>query len=133
MGCDIHMTVEEKINNKWVTTHIPSGFSRADRWREPACLDRNYQRFSALAGVRGEGPTPLGIPVDASETTLALIDQWGVDGHSHSYLRLDEATQIFMDTSNPQLDKFNAMYPIEHFFVGCTYDAERRLVFWFDS
>ena len=133
MGCDIHMIVEEKINGKWVAVSIPSGFMSSSNWHQPPCLDRNYQRFSALAGVRGTGPSPRGAPVDASETTMALIDEWDIDGHSHSYLPLDEAAQIFMDTCNPQLDKFNAMYPIEHFFVGCEFGAERRLVFWFDN
>lgn len=48
-----------------------------------------------LAGVRnGSGIIPIcdpkGVPEDASEEYLDQVDKWGIDGHSHSYLTVEE-------------------------------------------
>lgn len=63
---------------------------------------RNYNLFSMLAGVRNgyvsNGNTyeitPIdyarGVPSDASDAYKHYADEWGVDGHSHSYLTLTE-------------------------------------------
>lgn len=63
---------------------------------------RNYNLFSMLAGVRNgyrsNGNTyeitPIdyarGVPSDASDAYKQYADEWGVDGHSHSYFTLTE-------------------------------------------
>lgn len=63
---------------------------------------RNYDLFSMLADVRNgyvsNGNTymitpiddPRGVPSDASDAYKEYVDEWGVDGHSHSYFTLTE-------------------------------------------
>ena len=98
MGCDIHLYKEKRVSNAWVT---------ADKW-EPSEYDegrirvpykdqfnvRNYNLFGFLArGVRREhvyGFIQRGLPFDCSEQVNSEADYWGRDGHSHSYLGLNE-------------------------------------------
>lgn len=81
MGCDIHAHSELKINGKW--HHM----SEMD-------IDRNYALFERMAGVCGCDinaiAPPRGIPEDVSELTKFLCDNYGSDGHSHSWLSSDE-------------------------------------------
>ncbi len=108
MGCDIHLYVERRENNKWLS---------CDTWRqadEEASPDvpygqefyrsRNYGLFSILANVRngrgfagcdtGDGYNPIslprGLPGDVSPVVKAVSNQWGGDGHSHSWLTVSE-------------------------------------------
>ena len=129
MGCDIHGTIEIKVDGKWIMINrLP--------FDGPAC-DRNYKRFAALAGVRGEGPEPRGIPSDVSESTLLYIQEWDCDGHSHSWMDLKIAAAIFSATEfRHEPDSSASKYPMSHYF---DVDEERfgnddlRLVFWFDN
>ncbi|EGC8556139.1 hypothetical protein [Listeria monocytogenes] len=98
MGCDIHLMVE--VRDK-----------KLDQWKEYDIADellknigRNYNLFSILANVRnGVGfansdtgnafipiDNPRGVPNDASEKYIAYVENWGLDGHSHSFLDLAE-------------------------------------------
>jgi len=96
MGCDIHIVVERKWGGKWVGVRTDKGYtiggydSAECAWRYPDVGRRDYPFFARLAGVRGDGPDPLGIPGDASDLTLALTREWEGDGHSFSYLPLKE-------------------------------------------
>ena len=135
MGCDIHGTIEKKVGNKWIMVDRLS-------YGLPA-LNRNYERFGALAGVRATGgPKPRGIPADVSESTKLYINEWGCDGHSHSYLDLREAAVVFLKTDY-SFDRHNIngheqKYPISYYF-GIEDEeldeelSEYRLVFWFDN
>lgn len=119
MGCDIHGWVEKKVGDRWVG-YLPL----KDR-------TRNYARFAALAGVRGEGPDAKGVPDDVSESTKIHIDEWDSDGHSHSHLNLREADQIFKATN------YGDDYHTWHAF-DLDLDEENewdqyRFVFWFDN
>ena len=63
---------------------------------------RNYNLFSMLADVRNgykcNGKLymitpisePRGVPSDASDAYKEYVEEWGVDGHSHSYFTLAE-------------------------------------------
>jgi hypothetical protein len=57
---------------------------------------RNYSLFADLASVRGHGREPLGLPDDASDLALMMADSWGEDGHSHTWITMDEALPIFL-------------------------------------
>lgn len=124
MGCDIHGWVEKKVGEKWIAYKELN-----DTWR-------NYDRFAALAGVRGEGPKAKGVPPDVSDTVKVLIAEWDADGHSHSYLPLNEAfdvfkrTQFIRDVDYGLYDAFkielDAMTPPESIDLY-------RPVFWFDN
>jgi len=128
MGCDIHAAVEKKVGDHWVMI---------DRLEYPQkAVERNYKRFSALAGVRGTGPDPKGLPEDISESAKLFVEEWEGDGHSHSFLELTEAAKIFLATDFDRDGDFKNKYPLSYFF---DIDDEKvqvghyRLVFWFDN
>lgn len=112
MGCDIHTFSEKKINGKW-------------EFQKSIDIDRNYDLFSILANVRngygfagvktGEGfisiSNPKGIPFDASKEYEKEVEEWGGDGHSHSWLTIKEIKgfdwhQITMKEGIVSLDEY---------------------------
>jgi hypothetical protein len=144
MGCDIHGVVERRVRGKWVAVRVLQGL-HGTRWASSpygyvsdAARSRNYERFAALAGVRGAGPAPRGVPEDASETTAFLVEDYGADGHSHSWLPLAEAAEVFARTEywpdDLAEDAWPRRYPASLFFdVDEDSAAEHRLIFWFDN
>ena len=88
MGCDIHVFVEQKIDNKWFSIHIED--------TKDEFSDRDYFLFAKLADVRNYYETiPLltsnrGVPEDCNLTYKNYIQDWGVDLHSHTYYYLSE-------------------------------------------
>lgn len=145
MGCDIHAVVERKVGEKWIAVNVIQNHYTAGRdhdgetdgFSSPAALDRNYARFAAMAGVRGSGPIPKGVPEDPSQTTAHLIKS-DIDGHSHSWLPLDEAIKIMANTEQWRAHEdekcWIRQYP-SHFFFNVEDDQldDHRLVFWFDN
>jgi hypothetical protein len=126
MGCDIHIYVEKKIGDTWFPItpleHNPDYEEKYgdSAWNHPLRLNhynydvgRNYRVFSMLAGVRngigfasiktGEPITPIadprGLPEDVSAEVKAESDEWGVDGHSHSWLTLAELDAVPWQTN----------------------------------
>lgn len=104
MGTDIHLGVERLENSTWVS---------CDEWEEeddwltivnPFYSGRCYDLFSILANVRNgsgfagvktsEGFTPIssprGLPPDVSQEFRKYQENWGADGHSHSFLTLED-------------------------------------------
>lgn len=89
----------------------------------PIYSDRDYLLFTRLCGVReyslirtiqlcahGEefsyqetkkASEPKGIPDDCSKITKGIIERWGSDGHSHSYLTLKEIID-YIDSKPPK-------------------------------
>lgn len=113
MGCDIHLVAEYLVDDtdekpKWVgLNHFteneeygwPHGWPKTRLALEKYYTHgRNYNLFAALCGVRRghfENPPepisrPKGKPKDASYTAKFMIKELGTDGHSHSYLTLEE-------------------------------------------
>jgi hypothetical protein len=119
-------------------------------YRHPVFDGRNYEFFASLAGVRGEGPEPKGVPDDVSELAQIEINGWDSDGHSHSYDTLrdfvrkwllsmtpdeddDEANPQWIQTITSMLNGTEAelISAIAHY-----YDDEQhefRVVYWFDN
>jgi hypothetical protein len=116
MGCDIHMVLEKKFNDKWVGLHAyPSVSTDAVEiylknegaisktkstidWLPFKVGRRNYGLFAALAGVRGDSPFGhelLGLPDDASDLAACLSEEYGDDGHSHSHMLLPEFLRCY--------------------------------------
>jgi hypothetical protein len=135
------MVVETQVGEKWVCTHTMEGFFElypqrdAYNWSCSIAVGRNYRRFAALAGVRGDGPDAKGVPADVSDTAQFFIDRWEGDGHSHSWLEITEAAKIFADTESLNT-KFATENPESYFFNVDEPDlSERayRIVFWFDN
>jgi hypothetical protein len=159
MGCDIHLVVEKKFDKKWVglwtseddlRMPIDGVFAVHDGSKRPAGnaywhshRDRNYKFFALLAGVRGSGPDPKGIPEDASDLARIYIDQDGSDGHSHSWDMLDDFHEKWIaansepgeyvaskikSEANP---RFEHMHPLR--WRNEEQQEEYRVIYWFDN
>lgn len=112
MGCDIHMYVEKKKDGKWAAARSELFVIEDEQYdivpdipyEQMIYTDRNYSLFAILANVRngfgfagsdtGEGFVPItmpkGLPDDVSEEVKKVSDEWGCDGHSHSWFTLEE-------------------------------------------
>ena len=93
MGCDIHLFLEYKAGDgPWTQDKLHKldesdpEFSRVHELPDV----RNYELFSVLAGVRGDGAEPKGLPEDCSDMIKHASDLWDSDGHSHSYTSLSD-------------------------------------------
>ena len=113
MGCDIHLYVERRVDDKWLCADQmkrdepedgeSQGYLSAD-YNALFYKGRNYNLFAILADVRngrgfagvktGDGFNPIaeprGLPDDASPEVREISDRWDGDGHSHSYFTLRE-------------------------------------------
>ena len=83
--------------------------------------ERNYQMFALLADVRNGGlidpiSEPRGIPDDASAGYLYKVNQWDMDGHSHTYYTLQELLEVdweSYDFAEGFIEAINAMKEID--------------------
>jgi hypothetical protein len=135
MGCDIHAMIEAKYRYKYAT----------DMWSWQSCgrihISRNYELFATIANVRNDGSyTAISEPrLDYSKLTDVNHDHddeycsedfylwakdYGQDGHSHSWVTLDE-----LQTADPDLAARCRLIVLAHGLS--TEDA--RLVFFFDN
>jgi len=133
MGCDIHLHSEVKINGQW--HHYLKNR-----------IERDYRLFAKMASVRNEDnkimpiSKPKGLPNDISLITKIDADQLGKDGHSHSWLGIEEIRQLQKEIG---LTNFSETYPF--LFGYLFYDLtsiqaeisptieDARFVFWFDN
>lgn len=124
MGCDIHFVIERKEGDHWIGCFSDDTFH--ERW---------YEAFSRLAGVRGEGPSPNGLPNDISELAKLEVADWVGDGHSHSHLSLKEFIERWYDKKlgRSELDAYCRMlfefYPKDELSL----ESEYRVIFFFDN
>lgn len=166
MGCDIHAIVERKTfpygnreSWRWRNSGTPG-------------ITRNYVLFSLLANVRNDWDpgfpyidTPRGVPgyetrtanygrfealgeiTDWDETPSdayeSLVLNWGVDGHSHSWVTLRELKDAkeliqgyYWEDGIPKYildDYYNLLEYMEHQKYDGQTDDDIRLVFFFDN
>jgi hypothetical protein len=91
MGCDIHAFAERKNSeNKWVLV-MGGVFS-----------NRNYGVFGFLANTRNYSVVtpislPKGLPDDISNPVQAVRNIWAGDGHSDSWLSIEELISFDYD------------------------------------
>jgi len=121
MGCDIHLYVEKKTKDNWkqIKDFISSYYDPEHEYFSDKKYrnyytpysNRNYVLFSILADVRnGYGfagydtgnriepiDMPRGLPDDVSDSIQEESDNWGSDGHSHSYFTLQELLDFNWD------------------------------------
>jgi hypothetical protein len=108
MGCDIHCYAEKRNKDgKWEIVGNKEKEEEADGLVDIEYKpydNRNYNLFAILANVRngtafagcktGEGFNPIsnpkGVHSDASEEYASIVEQWDINGHSHSYFTLRE-------------------------------------------
>lgn len=88
MGCDIHTLIERRLkpDDLW---HVASDVSL------PSLDGRNYNLFAMLADVRNKNGIqpihdPRGVPEDIDPEHGDEIEDWGIDGHSHSWATVTE-------------------------------------------
>lgn len=104
MGCDIHVVIEKKFGDKWIgmelcrSINVYRGSDREYIWHRGR--SRNYELFAKLAGVRGDGPEPKGLPEDASELALAVLPPDDSDLHSHSWCPMHEYIEHLLATED---------------------------------
>lgn len=165
MGADIHIYAERKLKDgTWSLTKV-LGFEtksalrnegdfvegKGTPWLSYRVRTRHYNFFAALAGVRGPGPHPKGLPEDVSPYVKEEAERWDGDGHSHSWYSAAEFVPIFMEhhMNREEIAKVTATklenkYPmnmVQHIcenFIGveCPSDLDPsciRFVFWFDN
>jgi hypothetical protein len=153
MGADIHIVIERRYGDKWVGVRTDEGIPKLGYtdtgwdYNAPAVGQRDYAFFARLAGVRGDGPSPVGLPDDASDLSVALSEGWGVDAHSHSWLPLEEFAKCWC-ADNPEFIATMTRERLEGGDVSYfrlmnkasiyAYDGEHditdfRVVFWFDN
>ena len=94
MGCDIHAFAERRTE---------SGAYEFIELDDPPFDVRSYGLFAFLAGVRNYSDIqPLaeirGCPDDASDYVKVERDDWEYDGHSHSWLSIDELLAFDYDS-----------------------------------
>lgn len=106
MGCDIHLFAEARgadgvwrhineIEDREVYDSETGDVKGFEPRPIPFYSGRNYGLFGVLAGVRWQCPhgqiaEQRGLPADVSPEVQGEADDWGEDGHSHSYLTLAE-------------------------------------------
>jgi hypothetical protein len=136
MGCDIHLFIELKIDDRWEFYAHPD----INRW---------YDFFGILAGVRSlEEPLvpPRGIPNDLSGTVKLYWKRWEADGHTPSWITTKEFPKLqkWLQQYKLSLEEtiFNGVYFFDYSFFewkevvqtqGFTNLTDIRFVFWFDN
>ncbi len=143
MGCDIHAHMEIKWDGEWL-------------YYAPVNIRRNYPLFARMARMgRCYNIRPIaenrGLPEDVSKMALIHSDNWEQDGHSHSWLSLEELCTLFNeftviwgnfhDTRFDFLDEFPDLYLFGNSWRGLfKYPQDypdkvedARMVFWFDN
>ena len=172
MGADIHFTIEHRDPHDglgWVgvfwsdadysprsyntsflydqnrNTNPEMGYRDLDHGVHPfgRLGRRDYEFFARLAGVRGDGPEPNGVPPDASALTQRCVMRWEGDGHSHVHMTLHEFVKrkIISDDSLAEAakSKLQGGDPIAEFlgdYVNdddITLDDNTRVIAWFDN
>lgn len=144
--CEIHYVIEQEHNGEWVGV-----FGTDNRLTYPNCdsnrplpvfvfKNRDYKFFAELAGVRGPGPEPRGLPEDLSSMSRMYTDSWGPDGHSHSYLPLRDFVTKWLIANNESItpivkEKLKGNDPVLEVVkkLGIRQIDKYRVVFWFDS
>ena len=172
MGADIHFTIEHRDPHDglgWVgvfwsdAPHSPSGYNTGYAYDQNANITpeeqrrrmdhgvhpfgrlgrRDYGFFARLAGVRGDGPEPNGVPPDASALTQRCVSRWEGDSHSHVHMTLREFVKRKIITGVTIADaaksKLQGGDPIAEYLGDCiddsgiTLDDNTRVIAWFDN
>lgn len=152
MSCDIHFVVEKKYRDKWIGVHKDHDYhfdviTNGDNLTPLQKLgNRNYKFFGLLANVRTEGlpgsEKCRTLPEDISDLAHAEIDEWDVDGHSHSWHSLEEFVKKYLLSQLNDVEIVDAMKkklqgenPVHEFFPNIQPKewSKYRVVFWFDN
>ena len=113
MGADIHIYVEKRMpSGNWACVRNLNESIHSEglhlMYQDRSTSDgkfiaywelrnRNYELFSALANVRGDGdgPDPKGLPQDVSEYVDVEFQGWGMDAHSESWYSARDFVRVY--------------------------------------
>lgn len=143
MGCDIHVHLERR-DDQGRYVEIPQ-----HPYDYPLGT-RIYTRFAFLAGVRNWAnivplSSPRGLPYDVSATVRQQSDDWDIDGHSHSWLTVNELLTFDYDQPlyfgehgrDRRCTESTYRELLDDHFLQELRDIQAlgatRLVFWFDN
>lgn len=152
MGCDIHIYTEYR-NPGELTWQSADKTSVEEEDTEDEYIDvshaidtgRNYGLFALIAEVRGEFTQSLTCkyawPDDATNISAYQKDRWDSDGHSHSWLVLDEIKTHLMhlaltqhDVPNWAIQAYTQLKDeIEELKPSGASDHDVRILFFFDN
>ena len=152
MGCDIHVVIEKKFADcgwqcVWDGSIRPIYYGQeGHRYNSPSITNRNYRLFADLAGVRGDGPPPKGLPEDISPAARSIVSEWDGDGHSHSWDTMLDFGEKYeypnTDEGNADLTKdtltgkvASAVEKAVGRLIDLNYDDidNYRVIYWFDN
>lgn len=142
MGADIHMYIEKRTSNgDWAcvrnlneTLHSKSlsVLARASSAMNDGfhaywnLRSRNYALFAALAGVRGDGPEPRGLPEDVSQLIEDEYEGWRGDAHSVSWYLASDFVRIYESVTTPELLPDDE--PLSEYVIARMEHGDRRAV-----
>lgn len=104
---------------------------------------RNYYLYSILADVRQDNHNPiecvtgepLGLPEDVSPIVKKFSDDYGVDGHSHTYLDICDIEKVKQIWDN--LDDGVGTFPQQLLDLKKLKEVpvieDVRVIIWFDN
>ena len=151
MGADIHMFPEYRVDGGAWQSHpdidieiedegVPTEYTYISY---DEGIGRDYGLFADLAGVRGNGPNPKGVPKSVTPIVERAINQWDGDGHSHSFMSLGELKKLMIKhgydiKSNKMFTSCQAiskeLSQIDKILLnGPKSIVEHRVVFFFDN
>lgn len=152
MGCDIHVFVEKRANKNlpWQVDEIHQEDADDDvpYIQSIEGTNRDYDLFGRIAGVRGRDVhyKQRGIPDNISQEILRVIERWGNDGHSYSWLSLNEFKDALLRDSWYQdapdngyvemihyCEKWIEIEEAEAILLNLDIKPEVRIVFFFDN
>ena len=77
-------------------------------YNQVSATGRNYWLFGLLANVRCEGPRDArGLPEDVSDMIKAAAEADGDDGHSHSFISLEDFKTVLFKELNEKVSDWN--------------------------
>ncbi len=158
MGCDIHSFAEVRDGGVWKTVggifptdHFNQNCEKVKGFSRNPFTVRSYSMFSWLAGVRNYQQHPVfsqprELPLDVSRELKEEAEKLGMDGHSHSWLALDELLEVDYKKTIKLTDHNEertvtlkehlgqAYFDILNMLEPLADDPhDIRLVFWFDN
>lgn len=125
MGCDIHMYIERRRNKDADWELDPNHTKDEDGClRSVDAAGRWYGLFARIAGVRGlerdYGIKPRDLPKDVTPAIEEYSNRWGHDGHSHSWLTLDEFVKEYITVMCSSDSEFNTSKEVIDFLDNGT-------------
>jgi len=125
MGCDIHGFWEVKDHTgNWIAFQTVNP-------------ERNYTWFGIIAAVRGGpdiGTASRGVPGDASGAYKDMVEAWGVDLHSHTWLTSNEVHKACGEFSNRMVEAYSESYEEAYEDVPAPDDnVDQLIVGWGDN